>query len=71
MLDGERQHPIRVYGDFLGLVVPEGQHQVKFAFRPWSLPLGPWLSLGGLGLALVIFTGSFLWSSPKAPQESR
>ncbi len=69
-LDGQRQHPIRVYGDFLGLVVPEGQHQVKFAFRPWSLRLGPWVSLGGLGLALVIFAGSFLWSPYRASPKS-
>jgi hypothetical protein len=59
-VDGQRQTPIRVYGDFLGLVVPEGRHRVEFVFRPWSLRLGPWISLGGLGLALALFAGSFL-----------
>ncbi len=59
-LDGQWRRPIRVYGDFLGLAVPEGRHRVEFHFRPWSLRLGPWISLVGLGLALVLFAGSFL-----------
>ncbi len=58
-LDGQWRHPIRVYGDFLGLVVPEGRHRVEFEFRPWSLWIGSWVSLAALGLTLALFGGSF------------
>ncbi len=57
-VDGRWLRPIRVYGDFLGVVVPEGRHRVEFAFRPWSLRLGPWISAAGLGLALLLFAAA-------------
>jgi len=59
-VDGRWQRPIRVNGDFLGLVVPEGRHRVEFAFRPWSLRLGPSVSWAALALALVLFGGLFV-----------
>jgi len=46
--------------DFLGLVGPEGRHRVEFAFRPWSLRLGPSVSWAALALALVLFGGLFV-----------
>jgi hypothetical protein len=48
----------RVNGDFLGVVVPPGPHDVRFQFRPLHLTAGRWLSIGGLAVALLL-----LWKS--------
>lgn len=47
----------RVYGDFMGCVVPEGEHAVTFHFSPTSLRVGGALSAAGL---LVLITGWFV-----------
>jgi hypothetical protein len=39
---------VRVYGDFMGCVVPAGTHRVAFDFEPRSLRVGIALSLLGL-----------------------
>ncbi|MGA8347347.1 MAG: hypothetical protein WB773_05955, partial [Isosphaeraceae bacterium] len=70
-LDGQWRHPIRVYGDFLGLVVPEGRHRVEFEFRPWSLWIGSWVSLAALGLTLALFGGSFRGLKRRAQDPDR
>jgi hypothetical protein len=44
----------RVNGDFLGCVVEGGEHEVHFVFRPPSIRYGRFLSLGGLGMVLLI-----------------
>jgi hypothetical protein len=43
----------RVYGDFMGCVVPAGEHDVTFYFSPSSLQVGGALSAAGL-LALAV-----------------
>lgn len=48
----------RVNGDFLGVVVPPGPHDVRFQFRPLHLTAGRWVSIGGLAAALLL-----LWKS--------
>jgi uncharacterized membrane protein YfhO len=50
-IDAQPSEVLPVYGDFLGCVVPEGRHVVRFEFAPWSVRLGRWLS--ALGLALI------------------
>jgi hypothetical protein len=47
-VDGSRVPLERVYGDFMGCVVPAGDHAVTFQFAPFSLRLGGGLSVAGL-----------------------
>jgi len=44
---------IPVYGDFLGCVVPPGDHLVRLTFDPQSLRVGSWISAAALGLLLL------------------
>jgi hypothetical protein len=39
-------------GQWLSIALPAGTHTVQFRYRPWDVPLGWFLSLAGLGLAL-------------------
>lgn len=43
----------RVNGAFRGVVVPEGRHEVRFAYLPASVRWGGWVSAAGL-LALLV-----------------
>ena len=45
---------LRVYGDFMGCVVPAGTHIVEFRFDPLSLRLGVLISVLALGTCLGI-----------------
>ena len=49
-IDGQETEPIRVYGDFLGCVVPVGRHRVRLRFLPQSVTTGRWLSAAGVML---------------------
>jgi len=51
-VDGEARDLIRVNGDFMGCVVPAGEHTVTFTFSPASFRYG--LGLSGLGLFLTL-----------------
>ena len=55
LVDGQPVLPIRVNGDFLGGVIPAGQHQVTLQFSPRSLRWGRLASSCGLGLMWVSF----------------
>jgi hypothetical protein len=55
-VDGSPQTVLRINGDFMGLPIPAGDHQVQFEFHPRSLWFGridSCLGLGLLGLGLV------------------
>ncbi len=52
-IDGDGTEPIRVYGDFLGSVVPAGSHRVVFQFRPRSVRVGLLATLTALAAALM------------------
>ena len=54
-LDGRPVPIIRVYGDFMGCLVEQGQHRVELRFRPRSRIIGTWLS----ATALVLMTLQF------------
>ncbi len=54
-IDGRIVPVVRVDGDFLGCVVEPGEHVVDLQFRPRSLLLGQFVSVGGLGLLLCTF----------------
>jgi hypothetical protein len=47
-VDGAPADVRRVYGDYLGCVVPAGAHTVAFVFAPASARYGLWLTLAGL-----------------------
>ncbi|CAN5686773.1 hypothetical protein BH23PLA1_BH23PLA1_38580 [soil metagenome] len=58
-LNRQKAPLLRVNGDFMGCVVPEGRHLLAFEFRPRSLRVGSILSGVGLGL-LGIWTAAAL-----------
>jgi uncharacterized membrane protein YfhO len=43
------------------VVVPAGEHQVRFHFRPLTVIVGFWVSMGSLMLLLGCFIVSLLW----------
>jgi hypothetical protein len=47
----------RVYGDFLGVVVPAGSHNVALEFQPGHLAVGRWISAVSAALALILLIG--------------
>jgi hypothetical protein len=52
-IDDQPGQAIRVYGDFLGCVVPAGTHRVTLEFRPRSVTVGLQLSIAGVLLTLI------------------
>lgn len=52
-VDGRPERVIRVYGDFMGVVLEAGKHSVRLVFQPESLRAGRNLSLAGLVLTGV------------------
>jgi len=54
-IDGEPVEALRVYGDYLGCVVPAGEHAVHWRFEPTSFALGSRITkLALAGVALWI-----------------
>ncbi len=64
-IDGEQQEVIPVYGDYLGCLVPEGNHRIEFRFYPRKLPLACWVSLTGIVLTILVFVGLMQVKEPK------
>lgn len=52
-IDGEPAAVLRLYGDFLGCVVPPGEHRVRLHFEPWSFTWGTRISELALAAILV------------------
>jgi hypothetical protein len=52
--------PLRVYGDFLGLVVGPGTHRVTFRFSPASYERGWWVTAFGLLVVLCVVPFAFV-----------
>lgn len=59
-IDGNAAAVWRVYGDFFGCVVPDGEHSVELEFRPESRQKGLLFSAAGLGLLLCGFFATFI-----------
>jgi hypothetical protein len=57
-VDGEAADVIRVYGDFMGVEVAGGVHEVALIFDPQSVAHGRMLSLAGLVLLLPLYFGT-------------
>ena len=52
-IDEQPGEVIPVYGDFLGVVVPTGQHEIELRFDPRSFRLGKTITLFGLFLSIL------------------
>lgn len=57
-VDGERRELLRVYGDFMGVVVGPGDRLVVFSFEPVSQRIGLWTSLVGFVVLAAWFAVS-------------
>jgi hypothetical protein len=53
-IDGHPVRVTRVYGEYLGCVVPPGRQRVSFVFAPASARQGLWLTIAGLVLTLIV-----------------
>jgi len=53
LIDDKSAKVLRADGDFLGCVVPEGQHRVDLVFDPASLRWGKRLSVVGVALMVA------------------
>jgi hypothetical protein len=71
-IDGVGGSVFRANGDFIGCLVPAGEHDVVLEFRPQSRRRGFWLSCLGLTLVSAFFTGRMFWpgSLPNKRSES-
>ena len=56
-MDGEKTPVLPADGDFMGVVVPTGDHKISLEFDPLSLKLGRLVSAFGLGLIVA----TLLW----------
>lgn len=59
-IDGEKAGILRANGLTRGVCVPAGEHSVRFFYRPQSLYIGGWLSLGGVILSFALLGGKRL-----------
>jgi hypothetical protein len=53
-VDGQPASVERLYGDFIGCVVPAGEHVIEFTFAPLHLAVGGAVSLAGTALAMLL-----------------
>jgi hypothetical protein len=53
-VEGRPAEIIRTYCDFMGCVVPAGSAKVEFRFEPHSVRVGGYVSLAGLGCAVLL-----------------
>lgn len=58
--DGESAPLLRAYGDFMGVVVEPGSHEVRLVFDPDSLRNGTRITLAALGGVAAFALGSWL-----------
>jgi hypothetical protein len=58
-IDGQPAEVLRVNYALRGVVIPAGQHQVSFAYRPWSV-------MGGLLVSLLTATGLIVMGRRKS-----
>ena len=63
-VDGKPAELLAAYGVARGVVVPAGEHEVTFAYRPRSVQWGAAMSLAGLLLVAAVTYGSRRASRP-------
>jgi hypothetical protein len=59
-VDGQPAPILAVNHLFRGVPVPEGEHRVRFEYRPWTFTAGAAGSLGGLAILVIL-----LWKKKK------
>ena len=57
-LDGRQVRPLDVRPGAMGVVIPDGEHEVRWQYVPSGLALGSVLSLAGLAGCLVLSLSS-------------
>lgn len=67
-VDGQRVPVLRVYGDFMGAVVPAGGHTVHFSFRPLSMRIGMGISVAGLLAAVMVYVRMRIVGERRTPE---
>jgi hypothetical protein len=60
-VDGKAADVVEVDGIFLGVVVPAGQHDIEWRYRPTWLTWSKWVSIVGLVLTLSLFVRRDPW----------
>ncbi len=65
-VDGEPAPIVQTYGDFMGIVVPKGEHGVELLFSPDSVRTGRVLTVIGLALSVALSL-SALRTTSEAP----
>ncbi len=59
-VDGRPAQLVRTYCDFMGCIVPAGYAKVQFRYEPRSVQLGSYVSLAGLGCAVLLCAGAIV-----------
>jgi membrane protein YfhO len=57
-IDGAEVPVLRVNGDFIGVVVEQGVHELRFSFAPKSYTVGAWASGAGAAIVLAVALGA-------------
>jgi hypothetical protein len=60
-VDGAETEIVRAKGLCRAVAVPAGEHDVVFVFRPRSLSVGGWISLGALAVAGGLAVAAITW----------
>lgn len=72
-VDGSEAPLMRAYGDFIGVPVPAGVHEIELDFDPESVRIGSLISLAGLAGMLPLYLGArrSASSATAPPEETR
>lgn len=63
-IDGEPTETLAGFQAFLTVHVPQGQHEVKFTYRPHGFSIGMWSSVGA-GVLILLLTVNSIWHEKK------
>ena len=69
-VDGKMADVVEVDGIFLGVVVPAGQHDIEWRYRPTWLTWSKWVSIFGLMLTLGLLVRGAPWLKRNEPYDS-
>jgi hypothetical protein len=69
-VDGKVADVVEVDGIFLGVVVPAGQHDIEWRYRPTWLTSSKWVSIFGLMLTLNLLVRGAPWLKRNEPYDS-
>jgi len=67
-VDGADARVLRVNGDFIGVVVEPGVHELRLSFAPRSFTAGCWTSFAGTAIVIAVAIFGSTGSSPRSPR---